>query len=298
MKIIPGKIQSLPILSMEGREVELGTEENHISLFKGERPSDAQVGDPIEVFVYFNEDRQLEATRKLPEIELGGVGSFRVKNTGDFGAFIDIGTRRDILLPVREQKTPVEEGRMILITLQCDMENRRLFASTRLTQFFKNNLYDYQRGQEVDMIIADRLEMGYRVIINGKHIGALFRQELMRNVHEGEKVKGYIRKIEGKEITVSMQKEGEELIQDAVDRLLEFLKHHNGYIRLTDDSDPEEIKLRLRMSKKTFKKAVGQLYKDRRVTLTKFGLKLILTEEEKNPPTPAPIRRKKPSADE
>jgi len=188
---------------------------------------------------------------------------------------VDIGMRRDILIPLREQRVPLEAGRMTLITLQCDMEHRRLFGSTRYTSYFSNQKISIQRGDEVELVIAERLEAGWRVIVNGTWLGFLFDQEIMRRVTHGEKGIGFVRKIEGKDIIVSMQREGEELIHDAVQRLMEFLQHHNGYIRLNDDSDPEEIKLRLRMSKKTFKKAVGQLYKDRKIEMTKFGIKLV-----------------------
>lgn len=280
MRIEPGRIQDLPVYRSDEKPFLLGDEHTNIPVARGERLQEPDEKGTVRVFVHFNEDRELEATFKLPSIEVGGAGSFRIKNVTDAGAFIDIGTRRDILIPHREQRVPLEEGRMTLVTLQCDLGHRRLFGSTRFTHFFQNKEHHLKRGDEVDMVIAERLEAGRRVIVNGAYLAILFRQEMVRNVHEGERLKGYIRKIEGKDIVVSMQKEGEELIDDAVKRLLEFLAHHNGYIRLNDNSDPEEIKLRLRMSKKTFKKAVGQLYKERKVDLTRFGVKLIKTGEE------------------
>jgi predicted RNA-binding protein (virulence factor B family) len=278
MNITPGKIQTLPVFRGDEKPYLLGDAENHVALARGERLPRPDEPQEAEVFVYFNEDRELEASRRLPTIEVGGLGSFRIKNANDLGAFVDIGMRRDILIPLREQRVPLETGRMTLITLQCDMEHRRLFGSTRFLQYFVNSGIHVQRGDEVEFHIAERLEAGWRVIINAKWTGILFDQEIMRRVHEGEKLKGYVRKLEGKDIVVSMQREGEELIHDAVERLMEFLQHHNGYIRLNDDSDPEEIKLRLRMSKKTFKKAVGQLYKERKITMTKFGIKLVKGE--------------------
>ncbi|MCC6600265.1 MAG: GntR family transcriptional regulator [Crocinitomicaceae bacterium] len=280
MKIYPGKIQDLSVAEEADRIYMIGDEKNTISLPKRDVGKKLELGDRVRVFTFYNESRELEATTKLPSIEVGGFGSFRIKNSNDLGAFIDIGIKRDILIPRKEQREELIEGRMALVTLQADEKNRRLFASTRLSSFVKNTDIHYQRGQEVDLLIADKIEIGRRVIINRRHLGALFRQEMMRNLHEGETVKGYIRKIEGHDITVSMQKEGEELILDAADRLLEFLKNNNGYIRLTDDSDPEEIKIRLRMSKKTFKKAVGHLYKKQIVVLTKFGVKLANREQE------------------
>jgi uncharacterized protein len=275
MNIQPGRIQRLPVFRSDEKPILLGDERHHVPLAKGERLPDTEDGQLPQVFVYYNENREEEATLRLPAIEVGGLGSFRIKNSNDLGAFIDIGMRRDILIPKREQRVPLEEGRMTLVTLQCDYENRRLFASTRFTHYFDNRNLRLKRGDEVELIVADRIEVGSRVIVNGQYLGILFRQEMMRRVHEGERLKGYVRKIEGKDLVVSLQKEGEELVHDAVERLLEFLTHHKGYIRLNDESDPEEIKLRLRMSKKTFKKAVGHLYKERKITMTKFGIKLL-----------------------
>ncbi|MFN8776087.1 MAG: hypothetical protein ACK5XV_04900 [Flavobacteriales bacterium] len=275
MKILPGKIQRLPVFRSDEKPFLLGDEKHPVPLARGERLPRPDEPQELEVFIYYNEDRELEATRKLPSIEVGGIGSFRIRNANDLGAFIDIGMRRDILLPVREQRMPVEEGRMTLITLQCDQVHRRLFASTRFTSWFDNTDMRLERGDEVELVIADKLDAGRRVIVNARHIGILFTQEVIGKIHEGARVKGYVRKIEGKDLIVSMQKEGRELIEDAVGRLVEFLRHHKGYVRLNDESDPDEIKLRLRMSKKTFKKAIGQLYKERKITMTRFGIKLI-----------------------
>jgi hypothetical protein len=151
----------------------------------------------------------------------------------------------------------------------------RLFATTKIFTHLKNKPEGIERGDQVEVMIAERIDVGRKVIVNGKFPGVIFNQEIMSKVHEGEVVKGYVRKIEGKDVIVSMQKEGLDLIDDATKRLLEYIEANGGYVRLNDDSDPEEIKLRLRMSKKTFKKAAGQLYKMGKVDLMKFGIKLL-----------------------
>lgn len=275
MRIPAGKIQHLPVYDENEKCYFLGDEAFFVSLPKRDVKQPLVPGDSVEVFTFFNELKEMEATTRLPEIQVGEIGSFTVANVNDLGAFIHIGTKRDMLIPAREMKTPPEPGRKVLVTLQIDRKNDRLFASPRLTTYFKNDFIDVKRGDEVELTISEKIEVGRRVVINGKLMGILFRQEMLRQLREGEKIKGYIRKIEGREITVSMSKEGEALLTDAKARLLEFLHHNNGYIRLNDDSDPEEIKLRLRMSKKTFKKAVGMLYKENKVAITKFGVKLV-----------------------
>jgi predicted RNA-binding protein (virulence factor B family) len=274
MRIPAGKIQVLPVFDENNKCYLLGTEAYTISLPKRDVKEPLQPGDMVKVFTFYNEEKELEATTKMPDIQVGEVGSFRIVTVNQLGAFIHIGTKRDMLIPLREMRTALEAGKLALVTLQVDHKNERLFASTRLSMYFKNDFIDIERGQEVDLIVADKIDIGRRVIINGKFLGVIFTQEMLRTLREGDKIKGYVRKIEGRDIQVSMSKEGEELIIDAKNRLMEFLENNNGYIRLNDDSDPEEIKLRLRMSKKTFKKAVGVLYKEEKVIITKFGVKL------------------------
>lgn len=279
MRIAPGRIQELPVYDENEKCYFLGDEKYFISLPKRDVRKKLEVGESVEVFTFFNEERELEATTKMPMIQVGEIGSFTVSDVNDLGAFVHIGTKRDMLIPRREMKTPLERGRKVLLTLQVDNRNERLLASPRLNVYFKNDFIDVQRGDEVELTIWEQIDVGRRVIINGKMLGVMFNQEILRKLREGEKIKGYIRKIEGRDIIVSMSKEGQALLDDASSRLLEYLENNSGYIRLNDDSDPEEIKLRLRMSKKTFKKAVGILYKQGKVTLTKFGVKLNKSQE-------------------
>ncbi|MDZ4824026.1 MAG: S1-like domain-containing RNA-binding protein [Flavobacteriales bacterium] len=275
MRIIAGKIQELPVFDRNKLGLILGDEKDQVLLPSGGINRDVADDELVKVFVYYNQTLDLEATTQLPEIEINEVGTFRVKNANDIGAFIDVGTTRDILIPIREQREQLVTGSFVLIILKEDVQNRRLFASTKLTSYIRNPVVDFKRGDEVDLIVAEKMDLGRRVVINGKFMGVLFRQEMTGGVKLGDKVKGYVRKVEGKDITVSMQKEGLELLDEAVKQLLEFLENNGGYARLSDNSTPEEIKLRLRMSKGTFKKAAGVLFKQQKVELTKFGIKLI-----------------------
>lgn len=286
MRIQAGITQELPVFEITAEGVWLGNQRDKALLSRKEAGR-CEVGELRKVYVFYNENRDFEATTRVPLLELNQIGSFRILNVNDLGGFINIGIRRDILIPKREQRALLEEGRMALVILKDDPQNRRLFASTRIVSHLRNIDLPYKRGDEVELIAAERLEIGHRVVVNGIHHGIIFRTEMLRTVREGEHFKGYIRKIENNEITVSMQKEGVELIDDATNRLMEFLENNNGYLRLTDDSDPEEIKLRLRMSKKTFKKAVGVLYKQEKIALTRFGIKLVdrsVLEEKKEEP--------------
>ncbi|MBX7051635.1 MAG: hypothetical protein K1X54_06340 [Flavobacteriales bacterium] len=272
--IKPGSIQSLPVLEVVEKGYLLGDTRQQVFIPKRDLKPNTEPGEQVEVFTFYNEDKELEATTRLPEIQVGQIGCFRVGNSNDLGAFISIGSKRDILIPAREQLESLETGRMTLVVLLEDKENKRLYASTKLQRHLRNAEINYKRGDEVMLTIAEKIDIGRRVVVDGKHIAVLFRQEMTDNVRLGEKVKGFIRKVEGKDIVVSMQREGMELLEDARKKIMDYLEQNGGYVRLNDDTDPEEIKLRLHMSKKTFKKAAGMLYKEGKVLLTKFGVKI------------------------
>lgn len=310
MKIIPGTIQELPVLEATDKGYLLGESDYSVFIQKRELKPSTASGDVVEVFTFYNEEKELEATTRLPHLQVGQIGCFRVLTSNDIGAFISIGTRRDILIPLKEQNESLEEGRMTLVILMEDKESRRLYGSTKLNRHLRNNDIPYERGDEVSLVIAEKIEIGRRVVIDGKFIGALFRQEMTDNVRLGEKIRGFIRKVEGKDITVSMQREGMELLEDSKEKLMKYLEQNGGYVRLTDDTDPEEIKLRLHMSKKAFKKAAGMLYKEGKILLTKLGVKInktgiipaeweknkIFEEDENTEPSKERIRAVRPAA--
>lgn len=290
----PGTIQELMVTSINEEGVFVGNDHEEIPLNKIDTKG-VVLGQTLKIFSYFNDRKELEATTRIPEIQVGEMGMFTILNSNDLGAFINIGVGRDVLIPKREQRQELLTNRKALIMLCYDSANHRLFGTTKIFNHLKE-IPDFKRGDEIEMIIFEKLEVGRKVIVNGKYQGIIFQQEIMSRVSEGDKVKGYVRKIEGKDVVVSMQKEGVDLIEDAAARLLEFLENNGGYIRLNDDSDPDEIKIRLRMSKKTFKKAAGLLYKLEKVDLMKFGVKL-LTDGQK--PTPRDIEnwKDKPTDD-
>ncbi len=274
MQIIPGKIQTLPVYDSNHHGYMLGDEHNFVILPKRDVTKQLEDGEEVEVFTFYNEDQELEATTVLPMMQVGEMACLKASNTNSMGAFVKIGTTRDILIPTREQREPIEAGQMVLMILREDHEYRRLFGSTRISSNLLNKDMTYERGDEVELMIAEKIDVGRRVVVNGKHFAALFDQEIMQKLHFGEKVKGYVRQIEGKDLVVSMQREGLDLLEDAKSSIMNFLLNNNGYARLNDDTDPEEIKLRLRMSKKTFKKAAGMLFKEGKVILTKLGIKI------------------------
>ncbi len=279
LQIHPGTIQTLPVFEVVEKGYLLGSEEDNVFIGRRELKPKTELGTEVEVFTYYNEERDLEATTQLASLQVGEVGCYRVLSSNSLGSFISIGSRRDVLIPHAEQVESLEDGRMALVILLDDPENRRLYATTKLNRHLRGREIPYKRGDEVMMTIAEKIEIGRRVIIDGKYVGALFRQEMTDTVRLGEKIKGYVRKVEGKDIVVSMQREGMELLDDAKVKIMNYLEGNGGYVRLNDDTDPEEIKLRLHMSKKTFKKSAGMLFKEGKILLTKFGIKINKTGE-------------------
>ncbi|MFM7310025.1 MAG: S1 RNA-binding domain-containing protein [Flavobacteriales bacterium] len=296
-----GKIQTLPVFEVADDGYLLGNEKSQVFISRRELKPNTEPGTEVEVFTFYNEDRVLEATTRLPDLQIGQVGCFRVGNSNDLGTFIKIGTRRDILIPKKEQIETLETGRMALVVLLEDQENRRLYASTKLQRHLRNPMsLPYKRGDQVQLTIAERIDIGRRVVVDGKYLAVLFQQEMMDRVRLGEKVVGFVRKVEGKDLTVSMQREGVELIEDSKKKLMDYLEANGGYVRLNDDTDPEEIKLRLHMSKKTFKKAAGGLFKDGKIILSKFGIKINRNPGEAPPPPPREEKKEpvmKPAVD-
>ena len=279
LQIHPGTIQTLPVFEVVEKGYLLGSEEDNVFIGRRELKPKTELGTEVEVFTYYNEERDLEATTQLASLQVGEVGCYRVLSSNSLGSFISIGSRRDVLIPHAEQVESLEDGRMALVILLDDPENRRLYATTKLNRHLRGREIPYKRGDEVMMTIAEKIEIGRRVIIDGKYVGALFRQEMTDTVRLGEKIKGYVRKVEGKDIVVSMQREGMELLDDAKVKIMNYLEGNGGYVRLNDDTDPEEIKLRLHMSKKTFKKSAGMLFKEGKILLTKHGIKINKTGE-------------------
>jgi predicted RNA-binding protein (virulence factor B family) len=310
MQIHPGTIQTLPVFEVVEKGYLLGSEADNVFIGRRELKPKTEPGTEVEVFTYYNEERNLEATTELPSLQVGEVGCYRVLSSNSLGSFISIGTRRDVLIPHAEQVESLEDGRMALVILLDDPENRRLYATTKLNRHLRGREIPYKRGDEVMMTIAEKIEIGRRVIIDGKYVGALFRQEMTDTVRLGEKIKGYVRKVEGKDIVVSMQREGMELLDDAKVKIMNYLEANGGYVRLNDDTDPEEVKLRLHMSKKTFKKAAGMLFKEGKILLTRMGIKFnktgeipegwentkLLSEEEGDGPSVRPARAPKKEA--
>lgn len=236
-------------------------------------PKEYVIGNMISVFVYLDQEERPVATTLEPYIKLNEFGWLRVNYTNQFGAFLDWGLEKDLFVPFKEQARPMEQGKRYLVYMYADEKTNRLVASSRTNQFLSNENLELEKNQEVDLIISHITDLGINVIINQKHKGLVYKDEAYVEVKPGQRCKGYIKAIrpDGK-IDVSFQKLGYEGIEPNAQKILDELQSSRGFLRLNDNSHPEDIKTVLQMSKKTFKKAIGLLYKEKRIEIKDDGI--------------------------
>ena len=239
-------------------------------------PEEFQIDDEIEVFVYLDHEERPVATTLEPYVFLNEFALLRVNYINKFGAFMDWGMEKDLFVPFKEQARPMEEGKRYLVYMYLDKQTNRLVGSSKSNQFLDNKDIKLEKGEEVDLIVSHITEVGINVIINEKHKGLLYKNEVFEDLRTGDRIIGYIKNIrpDGK-IDVSRQPFGVERIDASAQKLLDELKASRGFLRLHDNSTPEDIKTILQMSKKTFKKAVGTLYKQKQIEIKEDGIYLI-----------------------
>ncbi len=240
-------------------------------------PKVFEIGEEITVFVYLDHEERPVATTLEPYIFLNEFGLLRVNYTNEIGAFLDWGMEKDILVPFKEQARPMEKGKRYLVYLYKDEKTNRLVASSKTNQFLDNETITVNRNDEVDLIISHITDIGINVIINQKHKGLVYKDEVYDDtIRTGDKLKGYIKTVrpDGK-IDVSLQKLGFENIEPTSEIILNELHLNKGFLKLNDNSSPDDIKTILKMSKKTFKKAIGLLYKEKLIDIKEDGIYLI-----------------------
>lgn len=240
-------------------------------------PKQFEIGDEISVFVYLDHEERPVATTLVPYITLNEFALLRVNYTNRVGAFMDWGLEKDILVPFKEQAREMEKGKRYLVYLYLDEKTNRLVASSKTNQFLDNENLTIEKGEEVDLIVSHITDLGINVIINGKHKGLLYKDEVYDDaIRTGDKLRGFIKNIRpDHKIDVALQEQGYGNVEPNAQKILFELKANRGFLRLNDDSHPEDIKTVLQMSKKTFKKAIGALYRDRLIEIKEDGIHLI-----------------------
>ena len=242
-------------------------------------PENCEVGNEVEVFIYHDNEGRLIATTAHPLATVGEFAWMKVKEVSDTGAFLDWGLMKDLLVPYREQKMAMKAGRSYLVYVYLDFVTQRIVASARVDKFLDNVPPQYDYNQEVDLLVADETEIGYKVIINHLHWGLIYHNETFRSIAKGEKLKGYIKEIRDDEkIDVSLFPLGYEKVDSIAQQIFRTLQQNGGFLPVHDKSDADEIYSLFACSKKSFKKAIGALYKQQLITLEDKGIRQIITE--------------------
>jgi predicted RNA-binding protein (virulence factor B family) len=236
-----------------------------------------ELGDDISVFVFLNKDGKTIATTRKAKAEAGDFAYLIVVDANEDGAYLDLGIGKDIYVPTREQKRPMQKGEGYVVYIYVDEQNQRMLASSRLDKYINEEYFDFDEGDEVSLLISEKTDLGYNAIINNKNIGLLYHNELFANLQAGDARKGWIKKIriEGK-VDLSLQPLGYSHILDTKDVILKELRENGGKIPLGDKSSPDEIYERFQISKSAFKKAIGGLYKERVITINDDEIKIIV----------------------
>ncbi len=239
-------------------------------------PSDTKVDDELDVFVYHDSEGRLIATTLHPNAVVGDIAFMKVVSTTPQGAFLDWGLMKDLFVPRSKQINSMRLGGEYLVKLFIDEQTGRVAATEYIEQGLSNENLTLKELDVVDLLVFRETELGYAVIINNKHLGLLYFNEVYQNISIGDKLEGFIKTIrpDGK-IDVALGKPGYQKVEDEADKILRLLKEKNGYLPYHDKSAPEEIYEFFGMSKKTFKMTVGKLYKEKKIELTKTGMKAI-----------------------
>ena len=228
------------------------------------------------VFIYTDSEDRLVATTEQPLAKVGEFACLQVKAVTRVGAFLDWGLPKDLLVPFSEQNAKMQEGRGYWVYVYLDLLTRRIAASAKLHKFLDNTPPEYKTGEEVDLIVLEETELGYRCIINSEHTGMLYKNQVFRDLKLGEITKGYVQKVrEDEKIDLLLEKPGYEKVDEISAKILNELGENKGFLAVSDKTSPEMIQAMFGISKKNFKKAIGALYKQRLIEFTSDGIRRI-----------------------
>jgi predicted RNA-binding protein (virulence factor B family) len=275
-----GKYNVLTVLRATSVGIYLGDDEgNDVLLPHKYVPEEIEMGQKINVFIYRDSEDRIIATTLQPAIQLNQFAILEVVATSSIGAFLDWGLEKDLFVPFKEQNHKLQTGQWVPVFLYLDEETDRLVASAKINKFFQNEqISDLEPQQKVEVLVYEKTDLGYNVIINNMYKGLIYENEIFRRLAWGDQTTAYIKNIrEDGKIDVSLQPLGFLQARDENTQIiLEKLSQNGGKLALTDHSDPIDIQEHLNMSKKAFKKAIGGLYKEGKIRLNEDGISLVL----------------------
>lgn len=242
-------------------------------------PKGALIGDVLDVFVYFDSEDKIIATTVRPHAQLGSCAFLKVIDVNLVGAFLDWGLDKDLLVPKPEQHRPMEKGKSYLVYLKLDNQGR-IIASSKIDYFLDKAAANFKSGEEVSLLIAESTPLGRKVIINNSHWGLIHAGDIFQTLIYGKKIKGYIKKVrEDGKIDVALRQIGQNSINELAQRIISKIEQSGGFLALHDKSSPAEIQQIFAESKKNFKSALGQLYKQGLIDIEEKGIRLLVVEK-------------------
>ena len=277
MNIELGKYNQLEVV----KEVDFGVyldggEDGEILLPTRYVPEDCKIGDILNVFLYLDMDERLIATTLTPFVQVGQFACLEVSWVNQYGAFLNWGLMKDLFVPFREQKMKMQVGRKYVVHAHLDEESYRIVASAKVERYLSKEQPEYASGDEVDILIWQKTDLGFKAIIDNKYSSLLYENEIFTSLETGMEMKAFVKQVrEDGKVDLILQKPGFEKIDDFAKTLLDYIKEQGGRINLNDKSPAEDIYDTFGVSKKTFKKGVGDLYKKRLVVLHEDGITLV-----------------------
>ncbi len=273
-----GKMNLLKVISENSSGYYLGTSDSTEEVFlpPAMAKTKYQVDSELTVFVYVDGNGKLLATEKTPHAIVGEYALMRAVDTPHFGAFVDWGIEKDLLVPDDEQKVEIRMGEFHVIRVCLDEVTERVFGSTKLGKFIQASQFDMEVGAKVSITPVQKEELGYRAIISKKFLGMIYHNEIFSQVVIGEPLEGVVKKLRNDGlIDAALQVQGVQNLFDSKDKILDMLSKCGGKSDLHDKSKPEEIREALGISKQSFKNALGMLYRDRKILIKKDGIELV-----------------------
>ena len=253
-----------------------GGDDGEILLPQRYVPQNAKVGEEIDVFIYLDIDERLVATTQKPLAKVGDFAHLSVAWVNNSGAFLAWGLLKDLFCPFAEQKKKMKQDEKHIVYVLIDKQTHRIMASAKVEHYLNKTPTTFEHEEEADLLIWQETDLGYKVIINNQYQGLIYKNQVFKPIAIGDKMKGYITQVrpDGK-IDVALQRSGRQMTEDFSDTLITYLKEHNGVCYLGDKSSPEEIKQVFNVSKKVFKKTVGDLYRRRLIAIENKKISLL-----------------------
>ncbi len=270
MNIDLGKFNTLKVV----KEVDFGIyldggEEGEILLPKRYVPEECVIGQDLNVFIYLDNEERLVATTLTPLIEVDQFAYLEVAWVNEYGAFLNWGLMKDLFVPFREQKQKMQIGEKYIVYAHVDDDSYRIVASAKVERYLSKSQPSYQPGEEVQILVWQKTTLGFKAIVDNSYSGLLYENEIFQSLHTGMRLKAYVKQVrEDGKIDLVLQKSGFEKVDDFSKTLLEYIKDKGGRVNLSDKSPAEEIYAIFGVSKKTFKKGVGDLYKKHLILLS------------------------------